>query len=352
MLSWVTSWWRSTPNPTPGPILGPARNAPNDGLNIKSFLEQQSNLINSNANIPSSINTNNNEQPKIVKKSSIQNIPVQFVSVSVNDIQTIRSKLNKVPQKEHISGSQDPPLLREMHKIFSQGNEGYFASLKMKREQKRRDLEVKKVQQAKDIKMAKMQKDRVTNLSRGEKMRQAHYAGIKRAEEEAQQRAEKEDMRRVQLNVAKEVCRQIFMDSNQEDTQWMNKSAKYNVKMLATDPTKKNDTSLEEEWANRFNIPVSSSNYADGWDKDELVFDGANFSWNQSEWEDKFESDNITVMEARQEWNNRFLSNPIQQITMEEPTPMIVPTSLGLDVSFTMALHRKIKDEIDEFVNI
>lgn len=344
MFNWITSWWKTNPRSIPGPVLGPARNAPNNGLNIKSFLEQQSNLVATN------VVNNNNQQPIPPKKSTSQNVSVQFVSVSANDIQAIRARLNKVPTKLNKSETQEPPLLREMNEIFSQGNEGYFASIKLRREQKHKEFNT--------IKVKKVAKRKVINPSRGQKMRDAHYAGIKRAEEEAVQRAEREIIRRIEkdaqlmktlmrLELSKEYSNQM-----EENIQRLEIDT---IKMLASDPTQKDIISTEEEWANHFNIPLSPAIYMGGWDDENLIFDDTNFLWTQEDLKGRFESSEISgndIIQARDEWNNKFLTPTIPQISMIEPTPTIIPTSLGLDVSFTMALHGKIENEIKEFVAI
>lgn len=133
MFSWVTSWWKSKSTPIQGTILGPARNAPNDGINIKEFIEEQSKQVIS-SEIISTTSVITNDELKSVKKSLSQNAPVQLVIASASDVRSLRANLRKTPEKLPSNGSQDGDLLREMNNVCAKGHLQYFADRKRKRE--------------------------------------------------------------------------------------------------------------------------------------------------------------------------------------------------------------------------
>lgn len=133
MFSWVTSWWKSKSTPIQGTILGPARNAPNDGINIKEFIEEQSKQANS-SEIISTTSAITNDELKSAKKSLSQNAPVQLVIASASDVRSLRANLRKTPEKLPSNGSQDGDLLREMNNVCAKGHLQYFADRKRKRE--------------------------------------------------------------------------------------------------------------------------------------------------------------------------------------------------------------------------
>lgn len=131
MLAWFTSWiyWRS--NPVKAPVMGPARNAPagDDGKAIKAILAES---------VRSSSET---KEP--VKKASSSAATPQVVLVSAADINKIRGGFRKVQPNGPSSGSQDPPLLKEMNAALADGHEKYFEQIRSRRrakiEQERRN---------------------------------------------------------------------------------------------------------------------------------------------------------------------------------------------------------------------
>ena len=157
MFSWVTSWWKSKSTPIQGTILGPARNAPNDGINIKEFIEEQSKQANS-SEIASTASVINNDELKSVKKSLSQNTPVQLVIASESDVRSLRANLRKIPEKLPSNGSQDGDLLREMKNVCAKGHLQYFAD----RKQKREDVQKKKQE-------SPQEKSEITNIDRSNK---------------------------------------------------------------------------------------------------------------------------------------------------------------------------------------
>lgn len=95
MLSWVSSWWINRS------LSGPARNAPNDGKNIKEIMEQK---------------------------------PANVLLVSPNEINNIRNKLKKTVQNEPYR-SETPKLLLDLNNVFNQGNDKYFETVRKRREE-------------------------------------------------------------------------------------------------------------------------------------------------------------------------------------------------------------------------
>lgn len=95
MLSWVTSWWSS------GTFTGPARNAPNNGVDIKKFFDQR---------------------------------PKQVITVTSVEIQTTLKGLKKAETNAVPPASNKPPIMKEFDSVFDQGYKEYFVVLKKQRE--------------------------------------------------------------------------------------------------------------------------------------------------------------------------------------------------------------------------
>jgi hypothetical protein len=95
MFGWVTSWWST------GSFTGPARNAPNDGKNIKAIFDQR---------------------------------PKQVMVVTEEEIGTIRKGLKKTQINAMPPKSQKPPIMAELDNVFGQGNMSYFEMLRKRRE--------------------------------------------------------------------------------------------------------------------------------------------------------------------------------------------------------------------------
>ena len=91
MLDWVGSWWSA------GSFTGPARNAPNDGINIKKLFDQR---------------------------------PKQVISLTEaevkQELKKLRpTKINAVPPLSH-----KPPIMQEFEDVFANGYKNYFESRK------------------------------------------------------------------------------------------------------------------------------------------------------------------------------------------------------------------------------
>ena len=142
MFSWVTSWWKLGSRPIQGHIAGPARNAPNDGHNIKEFIEEQKDQ----AKLASLMEiTSQSEVPKGLRNNSNQGTAVQIMVVSSDDIKDARARLRQTSSSKQNLSIQDPPLLREMSKVFNQGHEQYFAERKRLKEEKQLKAELEKL---------------------------------------------------------------------------------------------------------------------------------------------------------------------------------------------------------------
>lgn len=89
MLNWLYSWWYFVP--------GPARNAPNDGVDIKKFVE---------------------------------NKPTSVSVITETEIKTAMNNLNRVNVIHKPSG-YTAPLIREFNEVFEMGYENF---LKQRRE--------------------------------------------------------------------------------------------------------------------------------------------------------------------------------------------------------------------------
>lgn len=123
MFAWITSWWRSEQ----GPVIAPARNAPNDGRDIKTFLTEEIARRQARNNTSTETTSSNNNN----SKSTI-------IIVTTSDIQLIRQRLRKVPDTYERAKPHVPPLHREMNDIFSDGREAAFRKLREKRDARKR----------------------------------------------------------------------------------------------------------------------------------------------------------------------------------------------------------------------
>lgn len=122
MFSWVSSWFMSRPPVAPGPLVGPARNAPNNGHNIKSFIEEHN----------SKLQTLETTKTQTTQKSTAA--PVQIIVASSDDIKHTLSNLRQTSLTKLDAGSQDPPLLKEMQSVLKHGPSRYFEEVKQRRE--------------------------------------------------------------------------------------------------------------------------------------------------------------------------------------------------------------------------
>ena len=95
MLSWVTSLWSS------GSFTGPARNAPNNGVDIKKLFDQR---------------------------------PKQVIAVSNVQIQTTLKGLKKTETNSVPPISDKPEIMKEFDCVFDHGYREYFIFLKNQRD--------------------------------------------------------------------------------------------------------------------------------------------------------------------------------------------------------------------------
>lgn len=93
MFSWVTNWWSSES------FTGPARNAPNQGINIKYLFDQR---------------------------------PKQVIVVTDDQIKSIMAGLKKIEPNSTPPESQDTPIMKELDDVFKRGNKNFFESLAIK----------------------------------------------------------------------------------------------------------------------------------------------------------------------------------------------------------------------------
>jgi len=127
MFNWVTSWWipseTTVPSTTPGNnstllnntlpttpqginlatdnvSAGPARNAPNDGKDIKTLFIQQ---------------------------------PKRFIVLTTSEINVIRQGLRKTVINQYPPKLRKKPIIAELDSVFEQGNYTYFDSLRTRR---------------------------------------------------------------------------------------------------------------------------------------------------------------------------------------------------------------------------
>lgn len=91
MLDWVTSWWSTDT------FTGPARNAPNDGKEIKTLLDQ---------------------------------CPEQVLMVTETEIHEVRKNLRKTQINSMPRILHEPPIIVELNSVFRQGNANYFEMIR------------------------------------------------------------------------------------------------------------------------------------------------------------------------------------------------------------------------------
>jgi hypothetical protein len=99
MLEWITSWWWSA-----GTFTGPARNAPNEGKNIKEIIDQKP------------------EQINMLTSSELQNVRQRLRKTETNGP---KPNLNKSPAT----------VLEELGNIFEKSPNNYFELIRKKREE-------------------------------------------------------------------------------------------------------------------------------------------------------------------------------------------------------------------------
>ena len=95
MLSWVTTWWSA------GSFTGPARNAPNNGIDIKKLFDQR---------------------------------PTQVMTLTQAEVIKEREKLRPTKINAIPPISNRPPIMQEFDDVFTQGYKEYFEFLRKKRQ--------------------------------------------------------------------------------------------------------------------------------------------------------------------------------------------------------------------------
>lgn len=94
MLGWVSSWW------SVGSFTGPARNAPNNGIDIKKLFDQR---------------------------------PTQVILLSETEVKQELKKLRPTKTNAVPPLSTKPPLMQEFDDVFNKGYKDYFEARKNKR---------------------------------------------------------------------------------------------------------------------------------------------------------------------------------------------------------------------------
>jgi len=92
MFNWISCFWSD------GSFTGPARNAPNNGIDIKKIFDQR---------------------------------PLQVICVSESQIKTELSKLRKTTINAIPPLLHQPPIMKEFDNVFSQGYKQYFIARKL-----------------------------------------------------------------------------------------------------------------------------------------------------------------------------------------------------------------------------
>lgn len=115
---------------------GPARNAPNNGVNIKEIIEARNNFILASK-------TPTNIQPEGIVEEIVIDLPHPLMKkedvvaspffITKDDICSVKEKLKPVPIIEREIIKESNPLFREFNSVFSIGNEAYFQKIKEKR---------------------------------------------------------------------------------------------------------------------------------------------------------------------------------------------------------------------------
>ena len=95
MFSWITEWFYTVYST---PVTGPARNAPNNGVDIKKYIDEK---------------------------------PLEVKIISTQDVQEALIKLKPIPLVEKPS-KYTSPLIAEFNKVFDMGYQNYFEQKKSK----------------------------------------------------------------------------------------------------------------------------------------------------------------------------------------------------------------------------
>jgi hypothetical protein len=93
MLNWIYNWFSTT-------YHYPARNAPNNGIDVKKFIE---------------------------------NKPSEVKLISLEDINNIKNNLHKIEIPERPSDFPGSPLMTEFHNVFNMGYKNFLEQRKSSR---------------------------------------------------------------------------------------------------------------------------------------------------------------------------------------------------------------------------
>ena len=121
MISWISDWIYTII------YSGPARNAPNDGKNIKQILEQK----------PPDINaiTANDLLYLKEKLKKVEEVPKKedyYMKPLAKDLKLAKTKLNKVTTNDLRAPFYTSPLLNEFNTVFNMGYMQYLSAKKQK----------------------------------------------------------------------------------------------------------------------------------------------------------------------------------------------------------------------------
>jgi len=111
MLSWITNYFYTW-------YAGPARNAPNDGINIKKLIESKPDL---KLLAVDELTKTKNNLKKVEQTKKISS----YFCITPQDLQKTKSKLNHC-QKEPLKMSNGPPLIQEFDTVFKMGYKNFL----------------------------------------------------------------------------------------------------------------------------------------------------------------------------------------------------------------------------------
>lgn len=147
MFSWITSWWSSSA------ISGPARNAPNEGKNIKEIIDQkpaevsiltQEEIIAVKNNlrktgIRETIDFTDDNCITFTNTISLKSSPEKqkhplTMVVTQEQVVTIKNGLKKTATNTTLPSPITSPIVEALNTVFSQGNAKYFENIRTSRE--------------------------------------------------------------------------------------------------------------------------------------------------------------------------------------------------------------------------
>jgi hypothetical protein len=147
MFSWISSWWSTSA------ISGPARNAPNEGKNIKEIISQKPAEV-SILTQEEIIAVKNNLRKTVTREAiDISDDYITFTNtislkpsperqkhpltmiVTQEQVVTIKNGLKKTPTSNSLSNpGAISPIVKALNTVFAQGNAKYFEDIRIRRE--------------------------------------------------------------------------------------------------------------------------------------------------------------------------------------------------------------------------